>query len=73
VITGQLALTFYLVHVLILFFLVMPLAEDGDLPPLEVSAWAALGFGVFAIVFANVWRRFFARGPLEWVMRKLCG
>ena len=71
-ITGQLALTFYLAHVLVLFFLVMPLAEGGYLRPLELSAWAAVGFGVFAIVFANVWRRFFARGPLEWLMRKLC-
>ncbi|MFT7537755.1 MAG: hypothetical protein ACI85K_003716 [Hyphomicrobiaceae bacterium] len=73
VITGQLALTFYLVHVLVLFFLVEPLAAESDLLPLELSAWTALGFGVFAIVFANVWRRFFARGPLEWGMRKLCG
>ncbi len=73
VIAGQLALTFYLVHVLVLFFLVMPLAEDSDMPPLQLSAWATFWFGVFAILFANVWRRFCARGPLEWLMRRLCG
>lgn len=72
-ITGQIALTFYLAHVLVLFFVVVPLAEGSEMRPLEIAAWAALGFGVFAIVFANVWRRFHARGPLEWVMRKLCG
>ena len=72
-VAGQLALTFYLAHVLVLYYLVMPLAEDSHLRPLEFSACAAVGFGVFAVVFANVWRRFFARGPLEWLMRKLCG
>ncbi len=72
-ITGQIALTFYLGHVLVLFFLVVPLAKDSEMPPLEIAGWAALGFGVFAIVFANLWRRFYSRGPLEWAMRKLCG
>lgn len=73
VLTGQLALTFYLGHVLVLFFVVEPMQASLDLPPLELAAWSALWFGAGAIVFATIWRTFAPRGPLEWLMRKLCG
>lgn len=74
---GQLALTCYLVHVLFLYFVVMPavdaLASSGGPSPLEMAAGAALLFGVLSVAFANLWLKRFRRGPLEWVLRKLCG
>lgn len=70
---GQLALTFYLAHVLVLFFVVEPLFAGGETPPLEVAAWSALGFAAGAIACATLWRRRFARGPLEALMRRLSG
>ncbi|MFK7741598.1 MAG: DUF418 domain-containing protein [Planctomycetota bacterium] len=73
--TGQLALTFYLGHILVLFFLVEPLQASlmasFEMLPLSYSAVTALLFGVGAMVFAVTWRG--QRGPLEWLMRRLCG
>jgi uncharacterized protein len=71
--TGQLALTFYLAHVLVLFFVVEPLRGSLEISALSLAAYAALAFGAAAILFATVWRRFASRGPLESVMRWLCG
>ena len=71
--TGQLALTFYLAHVLVLFFVVEPLKGRFEISRLELAAYAAFLFGGGAILFASAWRRYAARGPLEWVMRRLCG
>lgn len=90
---GQLALTFYLAHVLFLFFAVAPLGEW--LAEAEVSSAASdpaslaltganddslvfaavfsAIFGVLAMLFASLWLRRFKRGPLEWLMRRLCG
>jgi len=69
--TGQLALTFYLLHVLVLYFVVYPFAGDVEMSGLAYAGVTALGFGGFAIAFANLWPG--RRGPLEWVMRRLCG
>ena len=71
--TGQLALTFYLAHVLVLYFVVEPLQDSFEVSRLTLAASAALAFGIGAIAFATAWRRFMARGPLESVMRWLCG
>ena len=67
--TGQLSFTFYVAHVL------LGLGKGVRLLPHSTwfeEAWArAAVFALVALVFANVWRRFFKRGPLEWVLRRL--
>lgn len=44
--------------------------QGQDLP--EVVLAATL-FALTALLFANLWSLRFARGPLEGVMRRLCG
>lgn len=38
----------------------------------EVVLAAGL-FALAALLFANLWSQHFERGPLEWLMRRLCG
>lgn len=68
--TGQMALTFYLLHVYI-----GVTAADWFLPEEAHSvywlfAWV-IGFFVFCLIFATIWRSRFERGPVEWAMRRL--
>ncbi len=56
---GQLALTFYVAHLLILDAWALRTAEVG------AAALTVGGFTVAAALFATAWRRAFARGPLE--------
>ena len=70
--TGQMALTLYLAHVLLGMG---PLALAGRLEDqtAEFSGLAAGIFSVLAVAFCWWWRSRFARGPLEWVMRRAAG
>ena len=70
--TGQLALTFYFAHVVLGLGTLEALGrlEHQSLPFAAASAVAC--FGV-AVAFATLWRRRFARGPLEWLMRRVAG
>ncbi len=70
--TGKLALTFYVIHVV----LGMGLAEI--LSPVELGAHSiefsvvyALIFCLYCILFADYWLTYKKIGPLEWLMRKL--
>lgn len=68
---GQMALTIYVTHAV--FGVVVPRNLFGwwnGLPVEVVTAWWA-AFCLSVIAGAAVWRRFFSRGPLEWVMRGL--
>jgi uncharacterized membrane protein YeiB len=69
--TGQLALSLYLTHAIV--GVVIPRWTLGIGHALSVTVvtayWA--GFVLVAIAGAALHRRFFARGPLEWVMRRL--
>lgn len=70
--TGQLALTFYVAHVI----LGMGLMEEfGSLPlgkySLNFSLSYAVLFSLTCVLFAMIWLRFKGIGPLEWVMRKV--
>ncbi|MEM7179271.1 MAG: DUF418 domain-containing protein [Spirochaetota bacterium] len=70
--TGQLALTFYVAHVVI----GMGVMADEDSAKfgkysIDFSVTYALTFSLLCIVFANIWLRFRKSGPLEWLMRKL--
>lgn len=70
--TGQLALTFYVAHVI----LGMGIMEEiGSLKfgeySIEFSVIYALIFSLLCILFAEIWLRYKKSGPLEWIMRKL--
>ena len=72
--TGQLALTFYVAHVVIGMGWI---EEFGSLSlgeySLEFSFFYAIGFSLLCIVFAELWLKYKSSGPLEWIMRKVCG
>lgn len=70
--TGQLALTFYVAHV------VLGMGIIEIIGPLELGAYSiefsviyALVFSLVCILFAEIWLRYKKSGPLEWGMRKL--
>ena len=72
--TGQLALTFYVAHVVI----GMGLAEKIGIHelghyPVEFALIYALVFSLFCILFAVVWKKYKTSGPLEWLLRKVVG
>lgn len=68
--TGQFALTLYAAHIII----GMGILEGVGLlehQSLGFAVGSAVAFSVLAIIFSTIWRRYFRRGPLEWVMRQL--
>lgn len=70
--TGQLALTFYVAHVVIgigIIELFKPI--ESAQYSIEFSLVYALIFSLLCIVFAIFWRKYKSTGPLEWIMRKL--
>jgi uncharacterized protein len=70
--TGQLALTFYVAHVIIgmgIIDVINP-AKMGNYS-VEFSVVYALAFSLLCIVFAVIWRKYKTSGPLEWIMRKI--
>ena len=70
--TGQLALTFYVAHVIIGMGIIEAInpSKMGKYT-VEFSVIYALGFSLICILFAVVWRKYKESGPLEWIMRKL--
>tara|TARA_R110001592_G_scaffold234658_2_gene492379 strand:+ start:115829 stop:116905 length:1077 start_codon:yes stop_codon:yes gene_type:complete len=70
--TGQLALTFYVAHVIIGMGLVeLFLPEQIGQLSIDFSFSYALIFSVLCVIFAWFWRQHFSMGPLEALMRKL--
>jgi uncharacterized membrane protein YeiB len=70
--TGQLALTFYVAHVIIgmgIIEVINP-SKIGNYS-IEFSVSYAIVFSLVCVLFAVVWRKYKKSGPLEWVMRKL--
>ncbi|MFM4703045.1 DUF418 domain-containing protein [Aeromonas bivalvium] len=69
---GRQALTLYLAHILLGMGTLEAIGwlQGQGLP--EVVLVAGL-FTLAALLFANLWSKFFDRGPLEWLMRRLCG
>ncbi|MCA1057607.1 DUF418 domain-containing protein [Rossellomorea aquimaris] len=69
--TGQLALTLYIGHFLVLavFFMFGGLAENT----LPFAVTIALIFCLFSTVTSTWWRKTFKRGPVESLMRKVSG
>lgn len=68
--SGQLALTIYVLHATLGLLLLDSLLETtGD--ALNVAAGAAGVFCLISMIFAFLWRREQARGPLEYIMRRV--
>ncbi len=72
--TGQLALTFYVAHVIIGMGSLEVLSPStlGSYS-IEFSLLYALGFSVCCMLFAVIWKKYQKSVPLEWLMRKLTG
>ncbi|WP_299114175.1 DUF418 domain-containing protein [uncultured Winogradskyella sp.] len=70
--TGQLALTFYVAHVIIGMGIIEVInsSKIGKFS-IEFSVAYALGFSLFCILFAIIWRNYKKLGPLEWIIRKV--
>ena len=69
--TGQLALTFYVAHVIIGMGIIKTInpSKIGEYS-VELSVIYALSFSLCCILFAVIWRKYKKSGPLEWIMRK---
>jgi len=70
--TGQLALTFYVAHVIVGMGAIEVIRPNqmGSFS-IVFSVLYALVFSFLCILFAIVWRKFWKSGPLEWIMRKV--
>lgn len=70
---GQVAFSLYLMQQMIgVWFLYSPIGLH--LPSAQGWAhatWIAAAVVVFQLILANIWVRFFASGPLEWIWRSL--
>lgn len=72
--TGQLALTFYVAHVIVgmgIIDVISP-AKFGNYP-VEFSVGYALVFSLLCVFFANFWLKHKENGPLEWLMKRIPG
>lgn len=70
--TGQLALTIYVAHVLVGMGVLEEMGRLDD-QTLGWAVWTSVLFSAAAILFSWLWRRRFARGPLEELMRRAAG
>ena len=68
--TGQLALTLYVAHLVIVRLLKAPGVLDKTFP---FAIGSAVIFCICAVIFSHFWRKRFERGPLEWGMRRITG
>ena len=70
--TGQLALTFYVAHVVIgMGFVETFSPTELGMYSLNFSIGYALVFSLLCVIFAVIWTKYKKSGPLEWIMRKL--
>lgn len=68
---GQLALTHYVGHYVVL--LVLSLFNGLDGTSLMIATLMAIGFFIASLLGSYWWRKRFSRGPIELIMRKLSG
>lgn len=69
---GQQTLTLYIAHIVIGMGLLEALGMLEN-QPVENVWFASLTFCIVAIIFAYYWSSRFDRGPMETLMRKICG
>lgn len=70
--TGQLALTFYVAHVIVgmgIIEIINP--EKMGNYPIEFSVAYALGFSLLCVLFAHYWLKNKTSGPIEWIMKRI--
>jgi uncharacterized protein len=70
--TGQMALTWYVAHIVLGLGAVEALGLAGTQPLPVAAGWGALFFAA-AVVASWLWKRAFRHGPLEKLMRALAG
>jgi uncharacterized membrane protein YeiB len=70
--TGQMAFTWYVGHIVVGLGAVIVLGWTED-RPVAAAVGAGLAFFASACVVSMLLRRRFRHGPLEWVMRRVCG
>jgi uncharacterized membrane protein YeiB len=72
--TGRLALTFYVLHVVIGMGIISVFSDTPlGMFSLKFSILYAILFSLFCVLFAVVWTKYKKQGPLEWIMRKVTG
>jgi uncharacterized protein len=72
--TGQLALTFYVAHVIIGMGIIEAInPEKMGNYPIEFSVAYALAFSSLCVLFATYWLQKRKNGPVEWIMKKIIG
>lgn len=72
--TGQLALTFYVAHVIIGIGIIEAFDPSKMMNyPIEFSVIYAIVFSAACVLFAVIWSKYLQHGPLEWLMRKVAG
>ena len=69
--TGQLALTLYVIHLIIGEGLLKTLGILDKTLPYAIGS--AVIFCICAVIFSYYWSKRFERGPLEWGMRRITG
>lgn len=70
---GRQTLTLYIAHIIIGMGTLEALGYLAVPQTIEPALTAALLFSFAAMVYAFLWVRFFKRGPIEWLMRKMAG
>lgn len=72
--TGQLALTFYVAHVIIGMGIIEAISPEkmGNYS-IEFSVGYALVFSLLCVLFATFWLKSRENGPVEWIMKKIVG
>lgn len=70
--TGQLALTFYVAHVVIGMGIIEVIdPKKMGSYSIDFSVIYALLFSLICIIFAWIWTKYRNNGPLEWLLRKI--
>lgn len=69
---GRQTLTLYIAHILIGMGTLEALGMLGG-QSVAQAVWASLLFCIAATIYALIWARFFKRGPIEALMRKVAG
>lgn len=70
--TGQLAFTWYLAHIILGLGTIEALGLTGTQPPM-IALLAALILFTAAALISSGWKKRARHGPLEWLMRVVCG
>jgi len=71
IVTGQLALTLYIAHLIIGRGLLEALGVLDKTLPYAIGS--AVIFCVCAVIFSHFWRKRFEHGPIEWGIRRITG